>query len=107
MPDVVGTHPGNTPFLALPRLEVVFLSTRPTVFGEIISIWRNSTKRSAKSFIVHRCRPVGGVLQANATRKAACLPVKTGGDPDCDRSLNAAINPSSTKRWRVRCTVES
>lgn len=102
MPDVVGTHTENTPFLALPRFEVVFFSTRPTVLGEIVSIWRNSTKRSAKSFIVQRGRPAGGVLQTNATRKAACLPVKAGGEPDRDRSLNAAVNPLSAKRYPTR-----
>ena len=107
MPDVVGTDPGNTPFLTLPRVKVVFLRPRPPVAGEIRSICRSSTKRSARSFKVHRGRPVGGVVQAKATSKAACLPVKAVGEPDRACSLNAAVNPSSTNRWRGRCPVES
>lgn len=40
------------------------------------SIGHSSTKRSARSFKVHRWWPTGGRHKAKATRRAACLPVK-------------------------------
>ena len=106
MPNILGTDTGNTPFLTLPRFEGVFLRMRRTLSREMASKGRSSMKRSANNCTVHRQRPAGGVLQAKATKKTACLPVRVSGDPDRDRSCNAAINPSSTNRWRVRCTVE-
>lgn len=42
MPDIVGTHTGNAPFLKLPGFDVVFLSTRPTILEEIVSICSSS-----------------------------------------------------------------
>ena len=53
------------PLLSDVRFDAVFFSTRPTVSGEILSIWRHSTKRSANRFKVHRWQPVGGVLALN------------------------------------------
>src|SRR5215510_4091162 len=37
VPDKVRTYAGNTPFFALPRLEIVFFSTRRTVSSETAS----------------------------------------------------------------------
>jgi hypothetical protein len=62
MPDIIGTYAGNAPRFTLPGLEVVFLSTRRTVSGEIASTCRSSIRRSASTCRVHRRRPAGGVL---------------------------------------------
>jgi hypothetical protein len=106
-PDKLGTHAGNAPFFAQPGFEVVFLSTRCTVTGEISPTCLSSISRSASNPMVQRQRPLGGALQASATIKASCLPVKDRILPSRGCSLKAAVKPSSTKRWRVRCTVET
>src|SRR5215217_402451 len=106
VPDKVRTDAGNAPFFALPRLEVVFFSTRRTVSSETASTSCSATRRSASNCMVQRFRPVGGVLQASATKKASCLPSNFCRVPGRLRSVSALARPSSTNRCRVRWTVE-
>src|SRR6185437_14171264 len=63
-----GTHLRDAPLLLLPRLEGVFLRVRRTVSSEMEVTTANSTSRSAKRCMVQVVRPLGGSLQANATR---------------------------------------
>src|SRR5262249_53020801 len=107
VPDERRTDTGNAPFFALPRLEVVFFSTRRTVSSETCSTTWNSTKRSGNNWIVQGSRPGGGVLQASATKNASCFPSSLRPHPQRARSVRAAGRPSSTKRWRVRWAVET
>src|SRR5262249_6353089 len=107
MPDKFRTHTGDAPFFALPRLEVVFFSTRRTVSSETASTNWSATRRSANNCIVQCTRPAGGVLQARATKKASCLPSNLWIAPGRLRSVSALGSPPSTNRCRVRWTVES
>lgn len=67
----------------------------------------SSTTRSARSCIVQRSRPSGGVVQASATTNACALGPSFGRAPGRGRSVSAASGPSSMHRRRVRSTVET
>src|SRR5262249_13298582 len=106
--DELGVVPRRDhPLLDLPELQVVFLSTRPTVLGETASTTRNSTSRSASRLSVQWARPAGGSEQARAIRRASARPSRTR--TRLGRSwafrFRARGNPPSTKRWRVLATV--
>jgi hypothetical protein len=56
--------------------------------------------------MLQRFLPSGGWEQAKATTYASCLPVSLRLLPGRGDSLRACSNPPSTKRLRVRSTVE-
>jgi hypothetical protein len=56
--------------------------------------------------MLQRFLPSGGSEQAKATTYASCLPVSLRLPPGRSDSLRACSNPPSTKRLRVRSTVE-
>src|ERR1043165_5669967 len=103
---VLGIGFGYAQILDKSRLEFVFLSFLRTASSEMVSTTLSSIKRSAKSCIVQRLLPCGGVEQASMVRWASTSPVKRGGRPGEVLPFKAAVRPSSTKRARVRCTVE-
>jgi hypothetical protein len=105
-PDTVRTDAGNAPCFALPRLAIVFFRTRRTVSSETPAPSWRATRRSASHGMVQRFRPVGGVRQASAPHKAACVPSNWARVPSRLRSVSACSRPSSTNRCRVRWTVE-
>src|SRR5439155_6797425 len=93
------------PLLPLPGLELVFFSTRRTVWYETASTTSSSTSRSAKSRRLQRACPSGGWEQASATRWASCSPSslrrysRRGA-----RRFSAASTPSSAHCLRRRET---
>src|SRR5579872_5173885 len=96
----------QTPFLLQPRLHLVFLSTWRTVSWETCSTYASSTIFSANSRRVQRAVPSGAWLQASVTRWASAMPSTRGRRVrGRGRGHNAVWSPSSTKRWRTRCTV--
>src|SRR4029450_13110538 len=75
-PDELGVGLGrDAPRLLLPRLELVFRSTRRTVWYEIASTTSRSPGRSARTRGAPRASPAGGALQESATRRASCSPL--------------------------------
>jgi hypothetical protein len=104
-PHELGADRGETPCLLQPRLEDGFFSVWRTVSSEIDSTCCSSTSLSARSGIVQHCRSSGGILQASATRNAACLPTSLRCPLERGRPFKAASSPSSTERLRVRTTV--
>src|SRR5437764_8943173 len=97
---------GQTPFLLQPRLHVVFFSTWRTVSWETCSTYASSTIFCANSRSVQRAAPSGAALQASVTRCASATPSTSGRRVrGRGRGHRAAASPSSTKRWRTRCTV--
>lgn len=92
--------------LLLPRLELVFESTRRTVWYETASTISSSTSLAASRRSDQRACPIGGALQASATRWASWAPSslrrysRVGG-----RRFSAASTPCSTHCRRTRNTV--
>src|SRR5262249_8658542 len=96
------------PLLLQPGLEVVFLSVRRTHSGLIESPPSSRTNWSANSFKVQWARPAGGWLQARATRRASWAPSSLRYCRPVGFLRNrAASQPSSTKAWRTRWTVDA
>src|SRR5580765_1284781 len=99
---------GQNPLLPQPRLDRIVFSVVRTVSSPIASTTFNSTNLSAKSDIVHRPRPAGGVEHASFTNWASWTPSSFRywrfGDGFRD---NTASNPFSTNPCRVRSTVRT
>src|SRR5512132_2922520 len=96
----------DAPALGQPRLEPVCFKTCRTVSRERSSTTSSSTSRPASSRNVHRLRPSGGALHANATKRASCSPsslrrYSRAGGLRC----TAASSPAVTYCWRTRATV--
>src|SRR5579859_1355554 len=102
----VWTHFRDAPVLLEPWLEPVFLSVRRTASSEIDGTTRRIISSSASSCMVHEVRPSGGLLHANAISVAWPRSSSFGAAPGRGRSLRAASSPCSTKRRRMRSTVE-
>src|SRR5215211_64216 len=97
---------GDAPLLALPGLEVVFLSVRRTVSSEMRSTTPRATSRSASNCMVHGLSgPRGLSVQARAMSVASWALSRSGAAPGRVRSLSAAATPSSAHRRRMRPPV--
>src|SRR5919109_850993 len=100
----LGTHLWYTPLLLLPRLKLVFFSTRRTDSRENDSANPNSTTLPASNRNVQCVWPCGALLQAKAMIWPCCLPVSFGRAPGLGRSFSAS-SPPSTNLLRVRSMV--
>ena len=106
-PYELGVHTGNAPALCQPGFDALFFRIRRTVSSEMLSTSPSSTKRSARSCIVQHLRPSGGVLLLKAISSTSSLLSSLGFAPGRRRSFSANSRFPSTKRLRVRCTVDS
>src|SRR5579871_2133519 len=97
---------GNTPFLHLPGFDVIFFIVWRTVSCEMLSTTPSSTNLSASKRILQRAWLSGRSLQARATKWASPRPSNLRRCPGRASSLSAFSRPPSTKRRRVRSTVE-
>src|SRR5579864_2566515 len=102
----VWTYFRNAPVFLEPWLEAVFLSVRRTASSEIDGTTRRTISSSASSCMVHEVRPSGGLLHAKAISVAWPRSSSLGAAPGRGLSLSAASSPYSTKRRRMRSTVE-
>ena len=100
------SHFRDAPVLLKPWLESVFLSVRRTASSEMDGTTRRTINSFASNCIVQLTRPSGGLLHANAINVAWPRSSNFGTAPGRGRSLNAASSPCSTKRLRMRSTVD-
>jgi hypothetical protein len=87
------------------KVEFCFFKTRRTVSRLMVSKPSRSFNFSAKSRMVHRTRPFGGLVHANAMISASCASVYFLGCPNLGFSESAHGRPSSRYRRLMLETV--
>src|SRR5262245_49870803 len=102
----IGTGTRQTPQLFLPGLHPIFLSVWRTASWEMLSTTPNSTRRSASSRSAQCAWSSGGELTLKAIKCASPRPSNLRLAPGRGSSFRALGTPPSTKRLRVRSTVD-